>query len=98
MPEAGQYAGEVLKAEASSDDRRVNFELPSDYLHPRWYAAYTAPRHEKRVTQEMEGQQISCFLPLYKSVRRWKDRRKQIELPLFPGYVFVHVALRERLR
>ncbi len=74
------------------------FELPAEYLQSRWYAAYTAPRHEKRVSMELEGQEIHCFLPLYKSVRRWKDRRKQIDLPLFPGYVFVHMALRDRLR
>jgi transcription antitermination factor NusG len=41
---------------------------------------------------------MECFLPVYKSVRRWKDRRKVLELPLFPGYVFVRLALRERLR
>jgi transcription antitermination factor NusG len=41
---------------------------------------------------------IDCFLPLYKSVRHWQDRRKIIDLPLFPGYVFVHIPLEERLR
>jgi transcription antitermination factor NusG len=71
---------------------------PAEYLWPRWYAAYTAPRHEKYVTQQMDGRRIDCFLPLYRSVRRWKDRRMQVELPLFPGYVFVHVALRDRLQ
>ena len=69
-----------------------------EFLQARWYAAYTAPRHEKRVTQQMDERQIHCFLPLYRSVRRWKDRRKQLDLPLFPGYVFVHLALRDRLR
>ena len=64
----------------------------------RWYAAYTAPRHEKRVAQQMLGYRIDCFLPLYKSIRRWKDRRKQLELPLFPGYVFVRIELGDRLR
>jgi transcription antitermination factor NusG len=73
-------------------------EIPIDYLQPRWYAAYTNPRHEKRVGQQMEGNRIDCFVPLYKSVRRWKDRRKQLELPLFPGYVFVHLALKDRLQ
>jgi transcription antitermination factor NusG len=71
---------------------------PAEYLWPRWYAAYTAPRHEKYVTQQMDGRRIDCFLPLYRSVRRWKDRRMQVELPLFPGYVFVHMALRDRLQ
>lgn len=46
----------------------------------------------------MERNQIDYFLPLYRSVRRWKDRRKELELPLFPGYVFVHTALKDRLR
>jgi transcription elongation factor/antiterminator RfaH len=73
-------------------------ELPPDYLQTRWYAAYTNPRHEKRVGQQMEGRRIDCFVPLYKSIRRWKDRRKQLELPLFPGYVFVHMALKDRLQ
>ena len=67
-----------------------------DYVQARWFAAYTSPRHEKRVVLHMEGHGMHCFLPLYKSVRRWKDRRKQLELPLFPGYVFVRMAIRDR--
>jgi len=76
----------------------VGFDCSAEYLQPQWYAAYTAPRHEKRVTQQMDRRSIHCFLPLYRSVRRWKDRRKPIDLPLFPGYVFVHLALRDRLQ
>ena len=64
----------------------------------RWYAAYTCSRHEKFVAQQLQRRRIDCFLPLYKSWRRWKDRRKQIDLALFPGYVFVRIALQERLR
>jgi transcription antitermination factor NusG len=71
---------------------------PSMFTEIHWYAAHTNSRHEKRVAQQMEGNQIAHFLPLYKSVRRWKDRKKQVELPLFPGYVFVHIALRDRLQ
>jgi transcription termination/antitermination protein NusG len=63
-----------------------------------WYALYTCPRHEKCVAQQVEQRSISCFLPLYRSVRRWKDRRKVLELALFPGYVFVRLALQDRLR
>jgi len=65
---------------------------------PHWYAVYTCPRHEKSVALQMQRQHVPSFLPLYKSVRRWKDRRKQLELPLFPGYVFVQIALKDRLR
>jgi transcription antitermination factor NusG len=71
---------------------------PDHATQDHWYALYTCPRHEKRVVQQMEERRISCFLPLYRSVRRWKDRRKELELALFPGYVFVRIALKDRLR
>ena len=62
-----------------------------------WYAAYTWARHEKQVARQLEERQIQAFLPTYKSVRRWKDRRKVLELPLFPSYVFVQMNLHNRL-
>jgi len=58
-----------------------------------WYALYTCARHEKRVAEQIEQRRLSCFLPLYRSVRRWKDRRKELQLAVFPGYVFVHMPL-----
>lgn len=64
----------------------------------RWYAAYTYSRQEKCVARQLEERRIHCFLPMYHSLRRWADRRKQIDLALFPSYVFVHIALRNRLR
>jgi len=73
-------------------------ESTSEYVELRWYAAYTSPRHEKKVAQQMEGNRIQSFLPLYRSVRRWKDRSKELDLPLFPGYIFVRIALRDRLQ
>jgi len=63
-----------------------------------WYAAYTCAQHEKRVAAELEMREVEHFLPRYCSVRRWKDRRVTLELPLFPGYVFVRLALCDRLR
>jgi transcription antitermination factor NusG len=70
----------------------------AEYFEPHWYAAYTCANHEKRVAQQVERRSLECFLPLYETVRRWKDRRVRLELPLFPGYVFVRMALRDRLR
>ena len=64
----------------------------------RWYAACTCARHEKKVTRQLEEKNIDCFLPLYRSVRRWKDRHKDLELALFPGYVFVRIGPEDRLR
>jgi transcription antitermination factor NusG len=64
---------------------------------PSWYAVYTCAHHEKRVAAELCARGVEHFLPLYSSLRRWKDRRVRLELPLFPGYVFVRFALRDRL-
>jgi transcription antitermination factor NusG len=64
----------------------------------RWYAAYIFPNHEKRVAAEIGRRSVESYLPLYCSVRRRKDRRVKLDLPLFPGYVFVHLALKDRLR
>jgi transcription antitermination factor NusG len=63
-----------------------------------WYALYTFPRHEKRVAEQIERRRFISFLPVYRSVRRWKDRRKELELALFPGYVFVRMELENRLQ
>jgi transcription antitermination factor NusG len=86
-------------------DARITteYEIPGTALagtsvKGSWYALYTCPRHEKRVAEQIKQRSISCFLPLYRSVRRWKDRRKELELALFPSYVFVRIALEDRLR
>ncbi len=63
-----------------------------------WYAVYTRARHEKIVTRKLERRGITVLLPLYRLLRYWRDRRKQIELPLFPSYVFVQAPLSRRLR
>jgi transcription antitermination factor NusG len=72
--------------------------LPVEYVEPHWYAAYTCSNHEKRVTAQLQERSVEHFLPLYESVRRWKDRRMRLELPLFPGYVFVRLLLSDRLK
>ena len=64
----------------------------------RWYATYTNARHEKYVSRQLSERGIECYLPTYHSVRRWKDRRKELDLPLFPGYVFVYLSIKDRLR
>jgi transcription antitermination factor NusG len=63
-----------------------------------WYALYTRHQHEKIVSQALSGKGFEVFLPLYSIARRWQDRVKQLALPLFPGYVFLRVALQSRLR
>jgi transcription antitermination factor NusG len=55
----------------------------------RWWAVYTRHQHEKSVAEMLSSKGFDVFLPLYESVRRWKDRKKVLSLPLFPCYVFV---------
>jgi transcription antitermination factor NusG len=63
-----------------------------------WFAAYTAPRHEKFVQAQLTAKQIQSFLPLYAVVRRWKNGvRREVQHPLFPGYIFVCLDANERL-
>jgi transcription termination/antitermination protein NusG len=73
-------------------------ELTSSFGESFWYAAYTSANHEKRVAEQLTQRSLEHFLPLYDTVRRWKDRRMKLQLPLFPGYVFVRLALRDRLQ
>lgn len=70
----------------------------ADWLGARWYAACTHPRHEKRIAEHLAQRSVEQFLPLYETVRRWKDRRVRLRLPLFPGYIFVRIALLDRLQ
>lgn len=81
--------------EASHDAANL---VSTAYFEPRWYAAYTSANREKRVADQLATRSVEHFLPLYQSVRRWKDRRVYLQLPLFPGYLFVRMALSDRLR
>jgi transcription antitermination factor NusG len=73
-------------------------QWPAEFFEPHWYAVYTCAKHEKRVAEQFTERALENFLPQYESVRRWKDRRVKLQMPLFPGYVFVRLALRDRLR
>lgn len=64
----------------------------------QWFAVYTSARHERTVARQLEDRCIEKFLPLYRSWHRWKDRRKLVELALFPSYVFVKIEARDKLR
>jgi transcription antitermination factor NusG len=64
-----------------------------------WFAAYTNSHHEKRVASYFAERRMESFLPLYATLRRWKNRCEvNLELPLFPNYVFVRMDPRERVR
>ncbi len=65
-----------------------------------WYAVQTRSRHEKMVTRQLEVLGFATFLPICTEIRQWSDRRKVVELPLFPGYAFVQIVYQpeQRLR
>jgi transcription antitermination factor NusG len=83
----------MLSSASATDGNR----FAADYHEPHWYAVQTCANHEKRVREQLDLRVVETYLPAYESVRRWKDRRVRLELPLFPGYLFVRLALRDRL-
>jgi transcription antitermination factor NusG len=66
----------------------------------KWYAVQTRSRHEKMVARQLEGQGFATFLPVTTQMRQWSDRRKMVEMPLFPGYTFLRMTYQpeQRLR
>src|SRR5262245_4929587 len=64
----------------------------------RWYAIHTSANHEKCVHEQLGRRDVESFLPLYDSVRQWKDRKVRLQLPLFPSYLFARIALCDRLQ
>ena len=59
-----------------------------------WYAVYVRSRHEKKVYHLFEEKGIESSLPLIKITRQWSDRKKKVEVPLFRGYVFIRIDIR----
>ncbi|HEV2730378.1 MAG TPA: UpxY family transcription antiterminator [Terriglobales bacterium] len=95
---------ELALTSAISSDEFLGSQGPGQVVRnadplqaPRWYAVSVCPRREKVVTAHLEKRGLTCFLPVYRSVRRWKDRRKELDMVLFPGYVFVNLNLRDRM-
>ncbi len=63
-----------------------------------WWAVYTRHQHEKVVAETLSAKGFEVFLPLYESMRQWKDRYKMLSLPLFPCYLFVRGEHHRRLQ
>lgn len=62
----------------------------------KWYALYTKSRHEKYIEKRLKEKNIECFLPVKTVQRNWKDRKKNVDFPLFPGYLFTKISLEEK--
>jgi transcription antitermination factor NusG len=90
---------EMIVPIAAEKTRVLSAAWPIDVAAiPQWYVAYTSANHEKRVAEQFLERSVEHFLPLYESSRQWKDRRMKLQLPLFPGYVFVRLPLCEKLK
>ncbi|MGV8092808.1 MAG: UpxY family transcription antiterminator [Mangrovibacterium sp.] len=61
----------------------------------KWYVVYVKSRAEKKVLQSLTGKNIEAWLPVQNKLRQWSDRKKLVEMPLFPGYLFVRVGRKE---
>jgi transcription antitermination factor NusG len=70
----------------------------AEWRIPAWYALFVRSNQEKRIAQQLAGRDIEHFLPCYKLMSQWKDRRVKLEIPLFPGYLFVRLPFLERLK
>src|SRR5882724_7758593 len=63
-----------------------------------WYALTVKPRHEQSSAQYLRDKGLEEFSPLYRARRRWSDRMKEVDLSLFPGYVFCRFSYEDRLQ
>ena len=66
----------------------VNAKLDSKSEGLKWYALHVHARKEQLVASQLQNRSLECFLPTYKSLRKWSDRTKEMQQALFPGYVF----------
>jgi transcription antitermination factor NusG len=72
--------------------------LPAFGNDPRWYAVYLHPRREAMVAKHLAFRAVEYYLPTYQAVHTWKNRcTKHLELPLFPGYLFVRICNQQRV-
>jgi transcription antitermination factor NusG len=86
-------------ASPAEEGRALASAVPDVVVDPAtaWFAVWTRSRHEARVQQQLEQRGIESFLPTITRWSRWKDRKKRIDWPLFPGYCFARIDPRASL-
>jgi transcription antitermination factor NusG len=80
-----------------ADDTPSEIAAPARLPDIAWYAIWTRSRHEQVVCEQLERKGLDAFLPTITKWSRWKDRKKQIAWPLFPGYCFARLTTDDRL-
>ena len=79
--------------------RDARWDSGSSLEPPQWYAVHSCPRHEKRVAEELRLRSLEGYLPLHRCRHKWKNGVfADLELPLFPGYLFVRATAPDRIR
>jgi transcription antitermination factor NusG len=87
------YFGDDLRRAGASLDNGCDLDICPDH----WYALYVRSRHEKVVESGLRGKGYAAFSPFYRTKRKRVDRITEIDVPLFPGYVFCHFDSNKRL-
>lgn len=72
--------------------------LPLDLHDPKWFVLFVRSNQEKKLAERLEQSEVEHFLPCCRSVRQWKDRRVTLQMPLFPGYLFVRLPFLDRAK
>jgi transcriptional antiterminator RfaH len=54
----------------------------------KWHVLYSKPRNEKKVVERLSKNGFEVYCPLIKTLRQWSDRKKKVQIPMFPGYIF----------
>jgi transcription antitermination factor NusG len=85
-----------MSTQPKHSEQRCKFEGLTPDLFP-WFALQVRTRHEAGVADQLSGQGYDRFLPLYKVRKRWSDRIKEVDAPLFPGYLFCRFNPHDRL-
>jgi transcription antitermination factor NusG len=85
-----------MSTQPKHSEQRCKFEGLTPDLFP-WFALQVRTRHEAGVADQLSGQGYDRFLPLYKVGKRWSDRIKEVDAPLFPGYLFCRFNPHDRL-
>ena len=83
---------------SASSDSALEHQGHDERFAPLWYVLRTRSRHEKTVRDQLVRREVETFLPIAERWSRWKDRRKKVAFPLFPGYCFARFSLVDRLR
>ena len=61
-----------------------------------WHVLYTKPRNEKKVVERLSSKGFDMYCPLMKTLRQWSDRKKKVQVPMFPSYIFANVTAADR--